>query len=393
MDARRKGKASENIKPIRVAVVVPKYGLIGGAENFVFQLTERLASFEDITIDVFANKWRKGDALIRFHKIRTIPFPRFLEPLSFALGAYFQTGKFDLIHSHDRVFAMDIFTFHGIPHTIWVNDVQHRRFPRLVDFMIAWIERAGITRNRLKKILPVSSIAARALKRCYPSLETKIDIMPPGIAGDFFQAYDRPREREKIRQQYEVLPQETVLLFVGMNFEIKNLDLVLESLAVFFNRGGRNLKLMVVGKGNEKKYRKKAKTIGIEHLVRFCGPAQAVQPFYLAADLFIMPSFYDTFGMVVLEAMLAGLPPVISATVGAKDLVDDTCGFVLPDAACPELVANIFERLQEVHIRQALGRNAVKKANDYFWDALAQRMADNYRSVFLMKQQKREQMP
>lgn len=382
MDAGRKGKTSGDIKPLRVAVVVPKYGLIGGAENFVFQLTERLASFEDITVDVFANKWRKGDAPIRFHKIWTIPFPRFLEPLSFALGAYFQTGKFDLIHSHDRVFAMDIFTFHGIPHTIWVNDVQHRRFPRLVDFIIAWIERVGISRHRLKKILPVSSIAAQALKRCYPSLETKIDIMPPGIAGDFFQAYDRHKEREKTRQQYDLLPHETVLLFVGMNFEIKNLDLVLESLAVFSGRGGRDLKLMVVGKGNEKKYRKKAKSLGIDHLVRFCGPARNVQPFYLAADLFIMPSFYDTFGMVVLEAMLAGLPPVISSTVGAKDLVDATCGFVLPDASGPELVANILDRLQEDDIRQTLGQNAVKKAKNYFWGALAQRMADHYNSIY-----------
>jgi UDP-glucose:(heptosyl)LPS alpha-1,3-glucosyltransferase len=386
MDADRKARTSGEVKSIRVAVVVPKYGLIGGAEHFVFQLTERVASFEDITVDVFADKWRKGDAPIRFHKIWTIPFPRFLEPLSFALGAYFQTRKFDLIHSHDRIFAMDIFTFHGIPHTIWVNDIQHRRFPRLVDVMITWIERMGITRHRLEKILPVSSIAAQALKRCYPMLGSKIDIMPPGIAADYYQAFDRDEERKKIRLKYDVSPHETVLLFVGMNFEIKNLDMVLESLSIFSSRGGRNLKLWVVGKGNEKKYRKAAKRLGIEHIVRFCGPADIVQPFYLAADLFIMPSFYDTFGMVVLEAMLAGLPPIISSTVGAKDLVDNSCGFVLPDTACPELVADIFVQLQQADIRQKLGQNAVKKAKDYFWGELAHRMADNYRSVFLMKQ-------
>nr|WP_321399785.1 glycosyltransferase family 4 protein [uncultured Desulfobacter sp.] len=388
MDACRKGKISEKKKSINVAVVVPKYGLIGGAENFVFQLTERVALFdEDISVDVFANKWRKGSAPIQFHKIWTIPFPRFLEPLIFALGAYFQTRKFDLIHSHDRIFAMDVFTFHGIPHTVWVNDVLNRRFPRLVDFMIAWIEKAGVTRHRLKKILPVSSLAAQELKQCYPNLETKIDIMPPGIASDFYQAFDRDEERKKIRHRYGLLPHETVVLFVGMNFEIKNLDLVLESLAAFSSQGGRDFKLMVVGKGNEKKYRRKAKNLGIEHLVRFCGPIQIVQPFYLAADLFIMPSFYDTFGMVVLEAMLAGLPPIISSSVGAKDLVDKTCGFVLPDTSCPDLIANIFKQLQRIDVRQELGKNAIKKAMDYFWGALAQRMADNYRSVFNMKQE------
>nr|WP_319491300.1 glycosyltransferase family 4 protein [uncultured Desulfobacter sp.] len=387
MGVDQKGKSSGNKKSITVAVVVPKYGLIGGAENFVFQLTERVASLGgDIIIHVFANKWIEGDAPIQFHKIWTIPFPRFLEPLSFAIGAYFQTMKFDLIHSHDRIFAMDIFTFHGIPHKIWINDVQQRRVPRLVDFMIAWIERKGIVRNRLKKILPVSTIAAQALKRYYPNSETKIDIMPPGIARDYFQAYARQKERQNIRQQYDLLPTETVAIFVGMNFEIKNLDLVFESLAVYSNRGGRNLKLLVVGKGNEKKYLGIAKGLGIENLVRFCGPAEIVQPFYLASDFFIMPSFYDTFGMVVLEAMLAGLPPVISSTVGAKDLVDETCGFVLPDTSCPELVADIFDQLQRIDIRSELGQNAVKKASDYFWDALAQKMSDNYRSIFFMKQ-------
>ncbi len=54
--------------PIRVAVVIPKYGLIGGAENFVFEVTERLAEHKDFEIHVFANKWLQGKAPFTFNK-------------------------------------------------------------------------------------------------------------------------------------------------------------------------------------------------------------------------------------------------------------------------------------------------------------------------------------
>ena len=70
--------------PIRVAVVIPKYGLIGGAEGFVFNLTERLAQRDDFDVHVIANQWRQGEASITFHKVPRIRFPRWLQPISFA---------------------------------------------------------------------------------------------------------------------------------------------------------------------------------------------------------------------------------------------------------------------------------------------------------------------
>ncbi len=74
----------DDTKPLRVAVVVPKYGLIGGGEKFVFEVTERLAGMDDLEIHVLANRWRAASDRVRFHRIPILRFPRFATALSFA---------------------------------------------------------------------------------------------------------------------------------------------------------------------------------------------------------------------------------------------------------------------------------------------------------------------
>ena len=69
---------------MRIAVVIPKYGLVGGAETFVFEVCERLALHKEFEIHVFANKWQLGQGRIVFHKVPIIRFPHFLTPISFA---------------------------------------------------------------------------------------------------------------------------------------------------------------------------------------------------------------------------------------------------------------------------------------------------------------------
>ena len=68
----------------RVAVVVPKYGTVGGGERFAYELTERLARDGRYEIHVFANRWVTGPGLVVFHKVRRVPFPRFPRQAVFA---------------------------------------------------------------------------------------------------------------------------------------------------------------------------------------------------------------------------------------------------------------------------------------------------------------------
>ncbi|GEM_PF-387435 len=373
----------EMFSKIKIAIVVPRYGLMGGAENFVYELTERLARFENIEIHVFANKWQRGSSSILFHKIRTISFPRFLGPLSFAIDAFLKTrGRYDLIHSHDRIFFMDIFTFHGIPHVTWIKKVRKKKWLKLSDMIIAWIEGKGLSNSGLKKVLPVSSIAADETQKIYNLSDDIIKIMHPGISFDFFKNHEKQEARKIIRNRFGFSDSDILLLFVGMNFEIKNLDLVMEALAQCTKKDKNSFKLLVVGKGNKAKYTKKAGELGILNQVAFAGATSFVQDFYLASDIFIMPSRYDTFGMVVLEAMLAGLPVIISDTVGAKDLIDRSNGFIISPEADPAIVSDIIFQLKDSSLRQKMGKEARLRSLSCSWDVMAEEIYSLYLNLY-----------
>ncbi|MCK4825744.1 glycosyltransferase, partial [bacterium] len=106
---------------MKIGVVIPKYGLVGGAESVAYEVTERLAKREGLEIHVLANQWRSGTKSITFHKVPIISFPRFMRPISFAYfsNKLIRPKDYDLVHGHDRIFQMDLFTMHGIPHKTW----------------------------------------------------------------------------------------------------------------------------------------------------------------------------------------------------------------------------------------------------------------------------------
>jgi len=369
---------------IPIALVVPKYGLMGGAESVVFEMGERLARMESLTVHVLAHRWKTGNAPIWFHKIPVVKFPRFLEPLSFAhfVDRWIRRHPDVLVHSHERIHQMDLFTFHGIPHRTWIREVRKKRMS-LFDRATAWVEKRGMVNPRLANILPVSSLVKEEVLRCYGIPESRIRIMHPGIALERFTGLDRQACRKQVRARYDLASSDVVILFLGMNFEIKRLDLVMKGMAHALKRSPEiPWKLLVAGKGNLRKYRFLAKELGIGDRVIFAGPVTPVEPYYLAADLFAMPSWMDTFGMAVLEAMAAGLPVIISQKVGARDLITTgENGFVLSGHPSPEEMGGVLERLSEPHLRKSIGEMAQKKASEQSWDKVLEELVHIYIST------------
>ena len=96
--------------PVRIAVVIPKYGLVGGGEKLAAELTERTARQFPCEMHVFANRWQEGSSRIRFHRVPVIAFPKYLTTVSFAWFAQRRIAAmgFDLVHAHERVFYDEI---------------------------------------------------------------------------------------------------------------------------------------------------------------------------------------------------------------------------------------------------------------------------------------------
>lgn len=136
-----------------IAVVIPKYGLVGGAEQFASELTEKIAIGGRNSFYVFANQWQSGSSTVRFHKIPIISFPKFMTTISFAwfAGRRIQQNNFSLVHSHERIFSADLFTLHGIPHRYWVHSVRCKRMS-LYDLATAWVEKKACSRGELPQV-------------------------------------------------------------------------------------------------------------------------------------------------------------------------------------------------------------------------------------------------
>ena len=380
-------------KSHKIAVVIPKYGLVGGAEGFVSELTERISLEPRYDVHVFANMWQSNSERITFHKVPVITFPKFLTTVSFAYFARKKIAKmeFDLIHAHDRIFDADIFTMHGIPHRMWVNEVRKKRMS-LFDYGTAWVERCLVENKRCKKFIAVSTLTKEKFLKQYSTVDPeRVAVIHPGIDTNRIKNLDRLSCRREIMQRFHIDSTDKIILFVSMNFDIKGLDFLIRALSRLKTRHpSERFKLLVVGKGNEKKYGTMAENLGIKDHVIFTGimPREHLERIYAASDVFSMLSKFDTFGMAALEAMAASLPVIVSSNVGAKDLIrQGVNGYVTDSKDSTDEIADKIRSMLEEEVQTRMARNAFNTAAGHTWDEVTKKVAGIYEDLLSKIQQ------
>jgi UDP-glucose:(heptosyl)LPS alpha-1,3-glucosyltransferase len=372
----------------RIAIVIPKYGLIGGAEFYAAQLAERIAEDPFYDIHVFANRWSGNSNRITFHKVPIITFPKYLTTISFAYFAQKKISKmnFDLIHAHDRIFNADIFTMHGIPHRLWVKDIRKKKHLSLFDRATAWVEKRLVTIGGCKTFLAVSELTKQKFLKEYslPDPE-RIRVLHPGVELERFIRPDRKECRDRIRERFGFSADDIVILFASMNFDIRGLDHLIRGLAMVKSRNpAAKIKLLVVGKGKPEPYARIAGSLGIGADVVFAGIFQKTEmaEVLFAADIFSILSLFDTFSITVLEAMAASLPVIISGNMGIKDLIQQcTNGMVVHDISDPDQVSEKIELLLDASIRERMGAKAFETARLQDWSFVAQKIDQIYKSI------------
>lgn len=368
-----------------IAMIVPTYGRVGGAENLVVELCERLIREHGCTIHVLANRFEAISEAVHMHRIPIWMFPRWFRPYSFAIGVRKTLDKLsvDLVHSHERIFRADVFSVHGMPHQQWIRDVRKKSMSWF-DKATARVERMGYTHPAARLLLPVSRQLQTALVDLYPSVERHIRVLTPGVSTRRFSDCSMADVKARAKIDFGLEPTDTVLLFVGMNFEVKRLALVMESLAALDRDvlDRHHLKLLVIGKGDIRRYVRLAVEMGIQNHIRFAGVQTDMVHAYAAGDVLVMPSRMDTFGLVVLEAMAAGLPVILTRRVGAIDVVEGSgCGFVLDADPAPQTLAEAISQLADAGRRTQMGRLARATALSHDWEAVAAKLMRLYDSL------------
>lgn len=350
---------------MKIAIIRKKYTFHGGAESYINDLIKFLIA-KGHEVYIYSIKWQKNPEKlpITFKKIPTVSLNSFLRDLTFIIFGYFilkkESKNFDIIQSHDKFLIQDIYRAGDGCHIQWLKE-RWRRVSLLkkasillnpYHWLILLIERSIFRRKRFKKIVAISEMVKRNIVENYGVNPDDIVIIYNGINFEKFANLDKENYRNEIRKKFGIDNEEFVILFVGSGFERKGVKYLIEAA----EKVEQPLTVLVVGKGDSKKYRKYIK----KQKVIFCGPQKEIEKFYAAADLFVFPTIYEPFGLVVLEAMAAGLPVITTKLSGASEIIiNGENGFVVE---VPEDIHKIGEHIITLLRDRALYQNMSNKA-------------------------------
>jgi len=305
----------------------------GGAERYLVDLCTRMAS-EGHEVHVYTEHHDEEDPRIIFHPIKTIPFPRSIRLLSFAIRATRATdkGDYDIILGVGNTLKADILQPHGGVHWAWFwrslrayeNPVLRMmkllgRIFSLKQWVSGWVEDAPYRARGLRAIIAISDMVKKDMMRWYRVPEERIHVIYNGVDLERFHPRNR-RYRQEIRSRHAI-GDEFVLLFVSNNFRMKGLVSLIRALAEMKKENSSPFRLLVLGRDRQESYSSLAREMGISKEVIFAGSTQEPEKYYGASDILVHPTFYDACSLTVLEALASGLPVITTASNGASGVL------------------------------------------------------------------------
>ena len=272
------------------------------------------------------------------------------------------------------------------------------RAPHILTFhtlsLIKMQSRAGesepATRQQVEKelmasadhIVAVSPHERDAMVRLYQADATRIGLIPCGVDLSLFRPLDQQEVREKLG-----LNGEKVLLYVGRIEPLKGLELLLHTAAQL--QTFEQIRVLVVGGGVGRdqeidRLRELAKSLNVDKVFDFIGRVdqQDLPLYYNAADVCVVPSFYESFGLAALESMACGTPVVATRAGGLSTIIQHGRTGYLKAWRCPEAFASSVEMIiSSRNLQHSMGLAARRRAEGLSWDNVAGQIAGVYDSL------------
>lgn len=226
----------------------------------------------------------------------------------------------------------------------------------------------------------------------YSAPEDNIAVIPPGVDLNLFH----PIPVLEAKDFVETPPDHHTLLFVGRIDPIKGIDVWFQAMAIMIDENpelrGKLRVCLIGGDVDEEtppdtelaRLQTLRNELGIGDIVTFLGrrTQQCLPYYYSAADVVVMPSLYESFGMVALEAMACGTPVVASDVGGLSFVVrDGETGFLVPERDPHALADCLGHLIRNPDLRAHLGRRGIAVAREYAWERIADQIEELYITV------------
>ncbi|OUR65485.1 hypothetical protein A9Q79_00365 [Methylophaga sp. 42_25_T18] len=343
---------------MKIAVCLYKYFPFGGlARDFLNIMT--ICRDRGYEIDVYVLEWH-GDIPEGFnvHVISVSAWTNHGKVKKFInqVTPKLQSGQYDLIFGFNKTPGLDLYYAADPCYLDRVKNQKNYFFYRLGQRFqfYAQCERAVFGLDSQTVSLMISDVQRDLFKLNYATPDERLLLLPPGISMDRKRPKNWSEIRKKTRATLDIKENEFALLMVGTAFNTKGVDRSISAVAALPEKQRANSKLFIAGDGDLKSYMEQAKKLGVETHIEFLGGRKDIPELLLAADLLLHPARKENTGTVILEAMVAGLPVIVSQVCGyAKHVSKSKAGIVVSAPfKSQEFEQNLANMLQTEKLQQ-----------------------------------------
>ena len=285
-------------------------------------------------------------------------------------------GKFDVIHAHDWLVAYAAKTLKesfGIPLVSTIHATEagrnsgihnpDQKYVNDTEWMLTYESSEVIVNSKYMK---------NELQRLFGLPYEKINVVPNGINTTVYNGLEKDYD---FRRKY-AMDNEKIILFMGRLVYEKGVQHLISAMPKILE-GYHDAKLVIAGKGGmTDQLKEQVEAMGLGDKVYFTGylNAKQVSKMYKCADISVFPSTYEPFGIVALEAMLAGVPAVVSDVGGLNEIIEHRVDGMKSYAGNPNSLADsILELLLNPELCSKVTKKAKQKVkSEYNWAKIAQ---------------------
>ena len=365
--------------------------LHGGTAEVPYQLSKELAKREH-QVTIYTSDFRlKRDYLVHIPEVKVHAFSSWVNLAGFQVTpgitskAKEEIKSLDVIHLHNYRTFQNVVVHHyarkyGIPYVIQAHGslttfFQKRWLKRIFDTVWGY----GLLRDAAK-VIAVTLTEAEQYKSMGIS-EDRIKIVPNGIN---LSEFENLPQRGEFRRKYGLDPNLKIVLYLARINKIKGPDLLVRSFAELSGEM-TDVKLVIAGPddGYLPILKKLLKELGVEEKVIFTGPLYERDKLeaYTDADVYVLPSRYETFPITVLEVCACGTPVIVTDRCGIADVIDGQAGLVVKHDK-DQLRDTILHLLSDDALRRELGEKGKILVREKFnWEKITEQVESVYNGV------------
>jgi glycosyltransferase involved in cell wall biosynthesis len=364
--------------------VTKEIGFNGGSECVAFELhrawlaqgvdarvvtsnvTEPEAHQGITLVAAWLNNWFRGSRLRHVATFFSVPLFTFIA----TWNVYRNRGN-KIVVSHGDSLVGDVCVVHAVNQACLAEKRRGGYYGWILNPTNLWValrDRWMFRGNRYRRLVAISERVRKELKDYYQVPDERIVTIPNGINLSRFSPANATQKAE-VRREFGIPDGAQLILFVGSRFRIKGLKYAIEAMAKM------NVKayLLVVGDDNNAPFKQMAEQLGVSDRIIFAGGRSDLPRIYPAADAFLLPTLYETFALVCLEAMASGVPVVASPVGGIEDyLHDGQNGFHINQDG-KEIAAKMDRLLSNTKLRESIVTAGLLTAQNYGWDKIAEK--------------------